>query len=139
MAGCTAVFNKSLMKLLKEYIPNNVNYHDVWCYKLCACFDGNIYVDSNSYIYYRQHGNNVIGMNSGIKGKLDRAYKYIFKYNCSSFAKEIIKGYGDKISDEWMEFIKNIINSNNEKNIRKKILHDKEIVFNSFFKSNICI
>lgn len=133
MAGCTAVFNKRLLELMKQYIPKKIKYHDVWCYKLCACFDGNIYVDSNGYILYRQHEDNVIGMNSGLRGKFNRAYKYIFLYKCSDFAEEILNGYKDQLSDKWVHFLGNIISSNTTSSNRYELISDKEICFNSAF------
>lgn len=131
MAGCTAVFNRKLLEILKMHIPNNIKYHDVWCYKVCAAFNGNIYVDRNGRILYRQHGNNVVGMNTGIKGKIERAKRYIFLYNCSSFANELLEGYKDYLSKDWLKFLNNIVMSNKKISSRINLLKNKSIKFNS--------
>lgn len=131
MAGCTAVFNKKLLEILKKHIPNNIRYHDAWCYKVCVAFEGNVFVDKKGYILYRQHGNNVIGMNTGIKGKIDRAKRYVFTYNCSTFAIEILAGYKDYLSEDWIKFLETIKLSNTNLSARIRLLMNKSIKFNS--------
>lgn len=58
--GCTVVINREMLFLLQKYIPEDAIMHDWWSYLLAVAY-GNVYYDSNSYIYYRQHGNNVSG------------------------------------------------------------------------------
>lgn len=61
--GCTAVINQSLLRLIKQYPPENIQgviMHDWWLYLTAACF-GNVYYDHDSYIKYRQHGGNASG------------------------------------------------------------------------------
>ena len=121
------------MKYLKEYIPENIYGHDVWTYKLCAALNGNIVCDEQGKILYRQHGNNVVGMNNGIKGKMNRAKKYIFKYSPSSYTNELLKGYSNYISDEWSLFLKNILKSNNSIKSRFYLVNNRKIKFKSFY------
>ena len=58
------VFNQELRNLCRKFIPDENEYqhlyHDTWLFTL-AKFTGTIIYDSNSYILYRQHGNNVVG------------------------------------------------------------------------------
>lgn len=58
--GCTAVMNRTLLSLLRNQIPDYVIMHDWWFYLTAACF-GMVYYDKESYILYRQHGNNTSG------------------------------------------------------------------------------
>ena len=58
--GCTAVMNKTLLKLIRNQIPDYVIMHDWWFYLTASCF-GEVYYDKGSYILYRQHGNNTSG------------------------------------------------------------------------------
>jgi len=61
--GCTAVMNQELATLIKEYRSTdleNMIMHDWWLYLVASCF-GRVYYDTNAYILYRQHGNNVYG------------------------------------------------------------------------------
>lgn len=130
-AGCTLIFNKKLLVLLKEYLPKNIYGHDVWSYKLCFAFNGNIIADSEGRILYRQHGKNVVGMNNGLKGKIERAKKYVFLYSPSSYSRELLNGYSKNIEKEKLDFIKNVNNSNNSLKSRINLIFDKKIVFKS--------
>ncbi|MBE5970999.1 MAG: glycosyltransferase family 2 protein [Lachnoclostridium sp.] len=61
--GCTAVMNRELIELIRTHKPANVGaivMHDWWFYLTASCF-GKVYYDEESYIYYRQHQNNVHG------------------------------------------------------------------------------
>lgn len=70
--GCTSMMNRALAENIKEHIPEHAIIHDWWCY-LVASYLGTVIFDDNSYIYYRQHGENVIGASkgffSGVKAK----------------------------------------------------------------------
>lgn len=59
--GCTIVFNDVLRRILVSRIPDTVSMHDAWCNIVCSLF-GKVVTDKNSYIYYRQHDNNTIGI-----------------------------------------------------------------------------
>ncbi len=58
--GCTAVMSKSLLKIIRYKIPDYVIMHDWWFYLTATCF-GEVFYDTESYILYRQHGNNTSG------------------------------------------------------------------------------
>ena len=131
MAGCTSVFNKALLQELKKYTPQNIYGHDVWCYRVCAALEGNIIVESEGKILYRQHGNNVVGLQRGVRGKVKTVRDYIFKYNASSYAQEILKGYYSQLDDNWRSFLQNISMSNTSFVSRIHVLTDSGIVFNS--------
>ncbi|MDE6946676.1 MAG: glycosyltransferase family 2 protein [Anaeroplasmataceae bacterium] len=60
-SGCTMVFNKKMAKLSLTPLPQNAEFHDSWIYRLNKYVHGKIVFDKNSYILYRQHGNNVCG------------------------------------------------------------------------------
>ncbi len=62
--GCTCVINQNLLKLFINHdLPKDAVMHDWWFYCL-ACFYGNVIFDSDAYISYRQHSNNVYGARS---------------------------------------------------------------------------
>ncbi len=131
LAGCTAVFNQALLMKMKEYVPEHIYGHDVWCYRVCAALKGNIIVESEGKILYRQHGDNVVGLKSGIKGKLHNMKDYIFKYNASSYARELLKGYDGQLDDEWRAFLQRLTQANHSFRSRFRLLTDKGIRFHS--------
>lgn len=73
--GCTQVFNHALKELLKNSKkPNQQPMHDIWTAMLCSLY-GQIIYDENSYIHYRQHGNNVVGAQLTFRAKLQSRIK----------------------------------------------------------------
>lgn len=64
--GCTIVLNKKAFLLLsgKKIDYSKIMMHDFWFYIVISAF-GEIIFDPVSFIYYRQHKNNVIGYSKG--------------------------------------------------------------------------
>jgi glycosyltransferase involved in cell wall biosynthesis len=77
--GCTAAFDKNLLRRLNAYEPEHAVLHDWWIYLAASCF-GQVYYDQKAYIYYRQHGNNVYGAL--------RNQRQLFKYRFSQLNKK---------------------------------------------------
>lgn len=61
LTGCTMVYNKALMDLVKRHIPKTITMHDAWVRDICLCVGGRIIFDEIPHISYRQHDNNVVG------------------------------------------------------------------------------
>ena len=89
--GCTYVFSsKSLINfknflLLNWYSVNNVFFHDWMIYAFFRTYKYNWYIDSLPLIKYRQHANNAIGLNLGLKAYLKR-FKFV---NNKLYRKEV--------------------------------------------------
>lgn len=71
--GCTYVFSRSLFcqlqaHLLEKFVSvQDVTLHDWYCYAFSRTHGFKWEIDSNSYMRYRQHANNQVGVNSGLK------------------------------------------------------------------------
>lgn len=71
--GCTYVFSKDLFVDLQKHIADQfsdvqkVTLHDWYCYAFSRTHGYNWIIDSRSYMRYRQHGKNQVGVNSGLK------------------------------------------------------------------------
>lgn len=62
-SGCTMMFNRKMAEMAVRHLPITYQtFHDAWIYRLAKCCDATIVFDERSYIYYRQHGNNVYGV-----------------------------------------------------------------------------
>lgn len=67
LAGCTFVINRKLKELLTSYerrpSPDflRIRIHDAWICAFSKCV-GEVVYDCNSYMLYRQHSNNVVGV-----------------------------------------------------------------------------
>lgn len=104
VTGCTMVWNKELQAVLidPKRRPSsallNVRIHDVWV-AMVASIVGEILYDSNAFIYYRQHEQNVVG------AKKENIYKNWYKKlrnkskrnGRSLLAKEIVEKFGDVV------------------------------------------
>ena len=77
VAGCTAVFNQALVDAVNSKSPDFILMHDSWLFKICLALGGNYYADSAAHISYRQHGNNVAGLNGGVRGKIRQVKRYL--------------------------------------------------------------
>lgn len=128
--GCTQVFNRPLLELLNIYFPNYSFMHDAWIYRVCLAVGGRLVFDTNSYIYYRQHDNNVVGGKSNFTLKWKRRIKtYIIKQaNIRlNMAKEIMNGYGNIITDKNNEILKSIVDYKHSLLKRYKLLKRDDI------------
>ena len=98
--GCTIVYNKRMHELLMKYRPNDIFMHDAWLLTV-ACYCGKVIYDEHSYIDYRQHEGNVIGM-AKKRSLLKKASDFFEKNRGrhSALARELMNGYFNDISDE---------------------------------------
>ncbi|MGT2770555.1 putative glycosyltransferase EpsE [Streptococcus intermedius] len=127
ITGCTMVWNNQLQKLLvsKDRRPSKelleVRIHDVWV-SMVASIAGSIVYDSNSYILYRQHENNVVGVK-----KRNLILNWVQKLGDSSkrkgrsrLATEILNNYRQFINDDIAAELELL--STYQNSFRKKIL-----------------
>ena len=75
--GCSFIFSKKVAMSLKKYLLSNNNsdfnqYHDWFIYAFARSNKYKWHIDSYPGLFYRQHSNNVIGANVGIKAFLFR-------------------------------------------------------------------
>lgn len=71
--GNTMVFNEAARALLQEAGPDvAVEFHDRWVYLLVSGSGGHVHYDPWPSLRYRQHGANLIGMNSSCMARLNR-------------------------------------------------------------------
>ena len=71
--GNTMVFNDAARRLLMEageYV--NVVTHDWWAYLLVSGCGGQVFYDAEQTVRYRQHENNLVGMNASTSARLKR-------------------------------------------------------------------
>lgn len=109
--GCTMVFNKPVVDFFYLHTPNILHLHDLWIYHQCIIF-GRVIYDSNSFILYRQHENNVVGANFGFKSKLKNKIKSIRTLKKQHYreieAQEIINVYNDLLKSDDFEIIRQV-------------------------------
>jgi glycosyltransferase involved in cell wall biosynthesis len=118
-SGNTMIFNSELLRLMLYVSPNNAVVHDWLAYQVASGCNGLIYYDSNPYLLYRQHENNVIGTNIGIFARIRR-----FKFMCEGQYKR----WADQ-TEGAMENVSNYlsISSKQQLEIFKKLRRNKSM------------
>ena len=133
--GCTQVFNKKLRDTINLYEPQYIIMHDSWITRVCYAIGGNVIIDKNSYIKYRQHSNNVVGYkDDGIK-KLKKQFNIAFKEKTKmrvNIAVELKSGYKDLLTKQSLETIENLIEYPRNAKAKIKLLFNKDFRTNSF-------
>lgn len=93
VTGCTTLMNHDMYEIMLKHIPNYCIMHDWWMY-LLATYYGYLIYDRQSYILYRQHGDNVMG--------IDGKYSTELKNRTKKF-----KGRKSNISNQAAVFCRN--------------------------------
>ena len=105
ISGCTFVMSNALFRFLTdaENRPSEallrVRIHDAWIAVVAALF-GQIVYDDDAYLYYRQHGGNVVGAESSSPAYiLRRKLKYLTQAQSGAAAmcNELIRVFGGRL------------------------------------------
>lgn len=131
VAGCTAVFNKKLLDSLNSVEPDFILMHDSWAFKVCLALGGNYVADPSAHINYRQHGNNVAGLNSGFNGKIHQVKRYIEVFEIKKQIESLRDCYGDRIIPEYNRLVKDICEYDESFVNWIRMLRSKEFDFKS--------
>lgn len=105
--GCTMVFNKASLNLIKQYRTKQVVAHDFWI-PLLHVLMGKVVYDKNSCIKYRQHSENVFGAKSNFQTILKKKLR-MFSENSgfySNVVSDLLCGYKEHLPNEqllWLE------------------------------------
>ncbi|MDO4940321.1 MAG: glycosyltransferase family 2 protein [Erysipelotrichaceae bacterium] len=125
--GCTFVFNHEARKRVMEYDIEN-NYcmiHDSIIHKIVTMF-GKMILDEKSHIYYRQHGDNEIGLSGNkIKAFTNRIEHFTSgksRSTRSNMAKSLLKVFGTKCSIENKELMDIVANYQDNSVLKKQLL-----------------
>ncbi len=107
IAGCTMVFNRELLDVIRYYHPQYISMHDGWIHRVCLSVGGIVIGDEIPYIQYRQHGNNVVGMKKRtVWNQLRKLKKKERRF--SKLATEMLNGYSEIMDSEDREFLEQL-------------------------------
>ena len=71
--GNTMMINQQTLERLRAIAhPLDVVSHDWWLYLLVTALGGLVYYDCRPWVLYRQHGQNLVGMNTSLRQKWHR-------------------------------------------------------------------
>lgn len=136
-AGCTIIFNLSLICILKDTKPAFPVAHDFWVYQV-AVLCGNVTVDMNAHILYRQHSNNQIGHTRTKlevwKQRLSSLKSSVKEHQREKQAQELGRLYSDYMNIEAKSAVD--IVANYRKNIKNRLKLLFDFQFSTGLKSN---
>jgi hypothetical protein len=74
VSGHSTVLSAGALDLVRRAgVPGGIPYHDWWLYQLISGAGGEVRIDSNQVLFYRQHGKNAMGAHEGWRASLARA------------------------------------------------------------------
>lgn len=129
VAGCTAVFNKALLRKVLQYKPKYMLMHDTWVLKVCLAVGGNVFVDSRPHMDYRQHGKNSVGLGHSWKAQLKQVKQYINQYHVEAQMLELKKGFYNEMVPAYKYLTDCICEYRTNRKYKKKLLDKTYINF----------
>ena len=128
-AGCTGVFNKALLDEVVKFEPSYMLMHDTWILKVCLALGGQVIVDPEPRMNYRQHVDNTLGLGHSFGATVKQVKQYLNDYQVERVTKELVKGYGDRMVQEYRELSNWICEYRINKHYKKYLLDKKNINF----------
>jgi len=128
IAGCTGVFNRALAEAVSAYKPEYLRMHDLWIMKVCCAIGGQVFVDPEAHIAYRQHGNNVEGLSNSLRSKVKRFGRY-YRHSITAHMEQLKKGYDGQLCDEYRGLIDRILLCREKPSARWALLRQYNIDF----------
>lgn len=105
-SGNTIVFNRKLFELLKmadlSVNPEQVK-HDRFLTRICIGCGGEIFVDTENYIKYRQHGSNVVGVRRGFKEVIFQFKQYLFDVKFQAEFENLLADYNKYLTSHYLD------------------------------------
>lgn len=132
--GCTMVFNQKLMDIINEIGCVDVGkkiWHDHYIYMLCLAIGGKVICDEYSYIYYRQHGSNLVGGRRNLIKKIRGNGILSNKCTRSTWANVLYKNCKDYITEDNKRLLLLVINYKRSIKDRLGLAFNKDIKPNS--------
>jgi len=130
----TMLIKKNLFSKLKEYTNFEIISHDWWAYIIATFFNFKVFYDKQSFILYRQHGQNLIGKNTGLIASL-RRFKSAYDGQLNTWTRLHLENLL-KIGQKSENYQKILILNNLYK--EKKIFNKIKIFYkNKFFRQTL--
>lgn len=130
--GCTMVFNRKAVEIYVSHIPEKINVHDFLMYQLCM-FLGKVIYDNNSYILYRQHSHNQIGVpNFWKRWKRRFTSGHYKKRELELQNYRFLKAYKDLLSIDDIGILSNIVFYRRNIYIKLSLLFNSKIRYTKF-------
>jgi hypothetical protein len=103
------VFNQRARDLLKKVGDTDALLHDWLAYQVVSAAGGVIFYDSNPSLKYRQHSDNLVGSNLGLRARAERV-KMLFQgewERWNGLNLKALEGLGGEITDNNRKILDN--------------------------------
>ena len=125
--GCTFVFNEAARKQILRYDVNKEYclIHDAIIHKVVTLY-GKMILDPEAHMYYRQHGDNEIGMDANpfrtFWRRIDRFLNGQIRNYRRNTARSLLKVYGEDCDKDKRELIRTVAYYDTDKKLKKTLL-----------------
>lgn len=126
--GCTMVFNRAAAEKYREGMHARMWMHDYWMFLICM-FLGQYYFDRRSYIRYRQHGNNSVGIRKNaywtIRTKI-KSFQMLSTHPREDMSRDFKMIYGKLLKEQDLAVIEEFLGYRKSIGKRFKAVSDKD-------------
>jgi len=129
--GCTFVFNEAARKQILKYDVNREYcvIHDAIIHKVVTLF-GKMILDRSPHMYYRQHGDNQIGMSANkakvFFGRVRRFVNGSIRNYRSKTAQSLLRVYGGECDPKKKELLEIVADYARDPKKKKQLLEKEE-------------
>lgn len=129
-SGCTMVFNMALREAVLAYHPMFLDMHDRWLVDIVTAIGGHLVFDKQSFILYRQHTQNVIGLHDSRWKEWQLRFRRIFHHEHIRYrtAKELFQGYNDRMPPAQRDVLELFLKA------KKSPVHRMRLLFDSRYR-----
>lgn len=142
--GCTMVFNKKLLDILRSVNVDMVRMHDAYVLAV-AYLTGKVLGDNQYQIKYRQHSNNTVGIKKKFPGirkwvkEKMLLLKYGENYSLSNMAAEILKSCSTGCSEKSIRELRRIERYDSHLSDRISLLFSPDTTSKTSLRSTLSI
>ena len=124
--GCTMVINRALYQKVRGKWPQKSLIHDWWFYQIAMCF-GRVVYDDVPHVFYRQHGNNAIGLDHNRLALMKRQVQSLkrFRGTYTAQVQEILQSFSLEGENRYLAEL--MAGTRDSWRCRWKILSEKRI------------
>ena len=125
--GCTFVYNEKAREKIMQYDVEKEYcvIHDAIIHKVVAMF-GKMILDEDSHMYYRQHGNNQIGMDANVfrtfVGRVRRFLNGQIRNYRRDTARSLLRVYGNDCDPDKKKLIEMVAYYDEDVELKKALL-----------------
>ena len=100
IGGCTMVMNHRMREAVGNFLPEIMPMHDIWIYSIALGIGAFVHFDPTPHMFYRQHGNNTVGLGQGAAYEWKKRFKRFTAKNDERYlqARELSNGYHYKLT-----------------------------------------